>query len=200
MVNDGSHIFDFKAIISPHLVPLLQYALMLTKNGLYATSLVREALTEASQSFNESLPERHWDMRVQGILTRRFLQGKQEHLSPIVQIHPELNNEVPARDNVLFPVVSDTEYNQLRPTAGPVSDESYFTAIASMPAVCRSAMILSYLEGFSVEVIAGLSGAQPKVIEPLVGRGRRFLDEQLFLHLVDDESAEASEKREAQST
>jgi RNA polymerase sigma factor (sigma-70 family) len=199
MADDSTLRSDFKAIISPHLELLLQYSLWLTKNGLDATRLMREALVEASQSFNESPPERHWDMRVQEILTRRFLNGKTEHSDPIIQIRPDNIDESLVRNNVLFPVASDTDQKQLWLTAGSNSDESYLNAIAGLPAVCRSAMILSYLEGFSTEEIADLSGVQTQAIESLLGRGRRFIREQLFLHLIGDESAETSPKREAES-
>ena len=69
-------------------------------------------------------------------------------------------------------------------------DVNYFTAIASLPAVFRSAMILSYLEGFSYREIANLAGVQPHAIESLLNRGREFLREELFAHLMGSDSLE----------
>jgi len=199
MKNDGTQRSDFRSTITPHLELLLQYSLWLTKNGLDATRLMREALVEASQLYNESPPERHWDMRIQEILTRRFLNGKQERVDSIIQIHPENIDESLIRANGLIPDASDTDQKQLWLTAGSDSDESYLNAIASLPSVCRSAMILSYLEGFSTTEIADLSGAKPQAIESLLGRGRGFIRDQLFLHLMGDDQGEESPEREAES-
>ena len=199
MKNDGTQRPDFKSTITPHLELLLQYSLRLTKNGLDATRLLREALIEASLSFDESPPERHWDMRLQEILTRRFLNGQHEPSEPTIQIQPDNIDESLVKDNLLIPVASDTDQKQLWLTAGSDSDERYLNAIAGLPAVCRSAMILSYLEGFSTTEIADLSGVQPQAIESLLGRGRGFIREQLFLHLMGDDQTETSEGREAES-
>jgi len=199
MKNVGTQGPDFETTITPHLELLLQYSLWLTKNGLDATRLMRGALAEASRSFNESPPQRHWDLRVQEMLTRRFLSGVRKDEDPIVQIDPDNIDDSLVGDNVLFSVASGADQKQLWLTAGSDSDESYLNAIAGLPAVCRSAMILSFLEGFSTEEIADLSGVRPQAIGSLLDRGRRFIREQLFEHLNGDESAEAPEKREAES-
>ena len=53
-------------------------------------------------------------------------------------------------------------------------------AIARLPAVYRSAMILSNLEGFSTDEIARLAGVGPPAIDSLLVRGREIVREELL--------------------
>jgi len=60
----------------------------------------------------------------------------------------------------------------------------YSDAIAGLPEVFRSAMILSFLEGFSNTEIAGLAGVPPHAIDTLLERGREIIREELFAYLM----------------
>ena len=84
---------------------------------------------------------------------------------------------------------------------GGESDEdvNYFKAIAGLPSVYRSAMILSYLEGFTNDEIADLAKVRPQAVESLLNRGRELLREELFAHLMGHESFGAFEDREVAS-
>lgn len=57
------------------------------------------------------------------------------------------------------------------------SDINRRRSIPHLPAVFRTAMILSYLEGFSAEEIGRLAGVQPRAIESLLLRGRELMQE-----------------------
>jgi hypothetical protein len=64
-------------------------------------------------------------------------------------------------------------------------DHGHFShAIMRLPAAFRSAMILSYLEGFSTREIADLAGVKPKAIDSLLKRGRELLKDEVFVLLV----------------
>jgi DNA-directed RNA polymerase specialized sigma24 family protein len=71
------------------------------------------------------------------------------------------------------PPVSEAEYGA-----------EYSDAIAGLPDVFRSAMILSYLEGFSNSAIAGLAGVPPHAIDTLLARGREIIREELLAYLM----------------
>ena len=199
MKNVTTQRIDFKTTIIPHLELLLQYSLWLTKNGLDATRLMREALLEATQLFHESPRESDWDMRVQEILTRRFLNGHKKHSDPITQIPPQSTDEDNVERNEPFQVPSDIDPQQAWLTAGFGANEDYLSAMVDLPGVCRSAMILSYNEGLSTAEIAALSGDPPEAIEDLLGRGRGFIREQLFQHLIGDIPSEHTEGRGSES-
>jgi DNA-directed RNA polymerase specialized sigma24 family protein len=199
MTNDSIQRSDFKTVITPHLELLLQYSLWLTKNGLDATRLMREALVETSRLFNESPPERHWDMRVQEVLTRRFLTGEQAQANTPACNSTDNVDDIIVGNYLLFLEASDPDQNQLWLTTGPNSDESYLNAIASLPSVCRSAMILSYLEGFTADEIAELVSIQPQAVESLLSRGRHFIQEELYAYLIGDDGSDLIVEREVES-
>lgn len=67
--------------------------------------------------------------------------------------------------------------------------------MASLPAVFRSAMILSYLEGFSNAEIAHLAGVEPHAIESLLVRGRELMQEEFIAHLRSYDHAHAGADR-----
>ena len=56
-------------------------------------------------------------------------------------------------------------------------------SIPHLPAVFRSAMILSLLEGFSAAEIGRLAGVQPGAIETLLARGRELMQEEFIAYV-----------------
>ena len=74
----------------------------------------------------------------------------------------------------------------------PQGDAQYgqcLEAISRLPAVLRSAMILSYLEGFSTAGIARLAGVEPREIESLLVRGREMMQEEFIAYLKSYDDA-----------
>jgi len=61
-------------------------------------------------------------------------------------------------------------------------------SVPHLPAVFRSAMILSHLEGFSASEIGRLAGVQPRAIESLLVRGRELMREEFraYVKSFDD--------------
>jgi RNA polymerase sigma-70 factor (ECF subfamily) len=193
VMSESAKRLDFKDKILPHLEVLLQFSLWLTKNGRDATRLMCEAMAEAYRSWDELIPEENCGIRLHKILTRRFFSGFQQYSQPLTPISDDNVDNVDdslIKNNRLFPVAA-TNPGQQSFTAGESDEDvNYFTAIAGLPAVFRSAMILSYLEGFSYSEIADLAGVQPHAIESLLNRGREFLREELFAHLLGSDSLE----------
>ncbi len=190
---------DFKNRVSPHLGSLLQISLGLTKNGRDATRLMREAIVEASRSWDESMPEESCDIRLYDILTRRYFNGFQplsrsiaSHGYDVVDDHLVLNSRpVPA---------STIESRRNSSMAAESNDQVNFVkAITGLPEMFRPAMILSYLEGFSNMEIAGLAGVKPHAIESLLDRGCGLLQTELYALLMGNPGFTAVNDREAKS-
>jgi len=183
-MSESARRSDFKNKITPHLEVLLQFSLWLTKNGRDAAKLMQESMAEAYQSWGEPMSEESCKIWLHKMLTSRFYNGFQQCSRPLDPNSGDNIDESLVRNNRLFETAA-TDTGQ-RPSATNELDEdvNYFKAIATLPAVFRSAMILSYLEGFSNREIAKLAGVQPHAIESLLNRGRGLLREELFAHLV----------------
>ena len=188
---------DFKEKIMPHLESHLQFCLWLTRNGRDATRLMREALAELFQSFQKGMSADSCAVRLHEILTRRFLNDRQQTRRTPAPV---------AADNIDDSLIADNPHC-FDTTAG-VSQQSwpdtrdddvvpYLEAIASLPSVCRAAMILSYVEGFSNTEIAELGRMRPHEVDSLLDRGRRFIRDELFSYLIGGDDHDASADREA---
>jgi RNA polymerase sigma factor (sigma-70 family) len=195
VISDSAKRLDFKDKIQPHLEVLLQFSLWLTKNGRDAARLMREAMAEAYRSWDEWIPEESYDIWLHNILTRRFFNGFQQQSRPLVPILVDAVDNSVAKKNRLSSSTTPNAPRQIFMNGKSDEDVSYFRAIASLPTVFRSAMILSYLEGFSNKQIANLAGVQPHAIESLLNRGRALLREEFFAHLTGDDSLDTFVKR-----
>jgi RNA polymerase sigma factor (sigma-70 family) len=187
MISGCASRLDFKDKISPHLEILLQFSFWLTKNGRDATRLMREVIAEANQSWDEPMPDEACRIWLHRILTRQFIDSLQQKWRPSASISGDpvgenlVNNDLLAETPV-------TSARQESFSARESDDEvGYFRAMASLPAVYRSAMILAHLEGFSNWEIANLAGAQPKAVESWLNRGSGCLREELSAHLLDSD-------------
>jgi hypothetical protein len=184
MTSESAKRMEFKSKISSRLEVLLQISLSLTKNGRDAIRLLREAITEASQSWDEAMLEESCDIRLNEIMTREFYSNLRQYSRPLAPIHDESIGEPLDRNNRLFPAKTTvTRQNSL------LTDEShehvqFLKAIMSLPPVFQSVMILSYLKGFSNAEIAKLAGVRPHVIELLLYRGFGLLRERFLAYLL----------------
>jgi RNA polymerase sigma-70 factor, ECF subfamily len=184
MSDDNEKWVDFKERILPDLEALLHFSLQLTMNGRDAVGLLREAMMEAYLSWDESLTEGNGEVLLQKILTTRFLNGFHGPTRPLAPIFGDNIDENPVESNRHFPATTTDPRWQSWPANGSDEDTHYLEAIAGLPAMFRSAMILSYLEGFSDTEIAGLADVPPRAVESSLSRGRRFIREELFSHLM----------------
>ncbi len=179
---------DFREKILPNLEVLLQFSLQLTVNGRDAVGLLRKALAEVFQSWDTSLAAEGCSIRLQEIIIRRFLSGIRRSARPLVPVSHDDNDENLFRKERLVPGVTADARRKLPLTGESEEGDDYIDSIAGLPAVLRSAMILSYLEGFSNSEIAGLAGVQPQAIELLLKRGRELIREELFAYLMGNRS------------
>ncbi len=192
MMSENVREADFKEKISLHVEVLLQFALWLTKNGRDAVNLLREAMAEAYRSWDDEIPEGSYDIRLHKILTRQFFSGRRRLSSPIDQSGADNIDVSLIKNNRLF--LNTTADDSLMTSIPGKSDNdvNYFRSIASLPQEYRSVMILSYLEGFTNVEIAKLAGVQPHAIEAKLNRGRRFLRDELFAHLMRNDNPETA--------
>jgi len=199
MTSDSTRRSDFKNKMSRHVVFFLQFSLWLTKNGRDAVELMREAMAEAYRSWDESMPEESRRIWLHNIFTRRFIVNIQPPARPQVANCSDTAGEHLVRNNQLSPGTTTNARQQSWQIGASDDDVNYFEAFAGLPAVCRSAMILSYLEGFSNAEIADLAHVRPPAVESILHRGRTFIREELFAHLMGDDCIDAVADREAES-
>jgi len=197
MKGDSARRSDFKDKIMPQLEAHLQFSLRLTKNGRDATRLMREALAELFQSFRKTMSADSCAIRLHEILTRRFLNDNQQTAPTPAPIDAENVDDSLIADNPLCSDATTSTLQQPWLSERDDSDVSYLAAIASLPEVCRAAIILSYVEGFSNTEIADLSRTQPREVDSLLDRGRRFIRDELFAHLIVSDDHDAATDGEA---
>lgn len=173
---------EFKEKILPHLEALLQFALFLTKDGHDAVALMREAMAEAYASRDESIAEGHLKNWLNKILVSRFFNSCQNSY-PFILVSGDNTGGGHARVNRFLDAVS-TNNTKLSFAAGESDQElNRFKAISSLPVVCRPSMILLYLKELSKKWITDPAGAPLLEIEPILDRGRGFIQEELFSYL-----------------
>lgn len=198
MINETAKRSDFKDKIVPHLEVLLQFSLWLTGDGRDAVRLMREALAEVYDTWVESISDEPCDVKLHYVLTRRFLNdGQQATVARISGVNVNFNEGADIDDCL---DCATKNYIQRRSWFAGESndvDNKYLAAFAGLPPAFRSVMILSYLEGFSNGEIANLAGVRPHAVELTLNRGRSFLREELFAHLMGEVNLDTIGDREA---
>lgn len=187
MIGENEKRSGFREKILPDFEAVLQFSLALTRNGRDAVALMHDAMAEAYRSWDESIGEGSCKIWLYNIMTHRFFDGYRRRAYQIDSHFDDNVEEIPAVDGGFFPAGESVAHQNSFLTEDWEEDIHYFQAIAGLPAVFRSAMILSYLEGFSIKEISDLTTIQPHAVESHLDRGRGFLREELFAHLMGDD-------------
>jgi RNA polymerase sigma-70 factor (ECF subfamily) len=150
----------FESEVMPHARSLYGTALRLTRNPHDAEDLVQETLLRAYRGFAGYRPGTNARAWLFTILHRvRTDMLRKRGRSPQTT---ELSDEGPA-------VMPDTE---AKLAAG---NEDVQRALAEVPEVFRSALVLRDIEEFSYEEIAGILGIPVGTVMSRIHRGRSFL-------------------------
>lgn len=199
MMCESTKRLEFKARISPHLERLMQFSICLTQNGRDATRLMRDAITEAYRGWNDSLTGPDCSNRLHTIVTRRYFIGFKRPALPVLS--KVRSNYRGTCDSVVRPSFATTtvNLNNAWVTGESEVDNSYLKAIAGLPPVFRSAMILSYLEGFTSSEIADLTGTPPSTVGSVLSHGRKLIRGELFQYLIGEHGMEQLEEQESES-
>ncbi len=191
MLSENGHPSDFKDKLVPHVEVLLKFALCLTKNGRDAARLLRESVAEAYRVWFVLPSEEECGRQMHAIIVRRFLNEFSHPVHPQAPLNSESDVDSFSWDNQLMQTSMAEVRHQAWQDSESNEDVLYLAAIADLPAVFRSAMILSYIEGFSNREIADLAFAPKRTVESLLDRGRGFIREELFAHLMGDINVES---------
>jgi len=99
------------------------------------------------------------------------------------------------------PFIESTINAQRQSWVNGMSSEvvNYQMAIAGLPEMCRTAMILSYLEEFTDDEIADLAGTELHTVESVLNSGRNFIRGELFEVLMGSNFSEPDGYRKAAS-
>jgi DNA-directed RNA polymerase specialized sigma24 family protein len=186
MKHENRKAVDFKDKILPNFEFFLQFSLLLVKNGRDAARLMREAMAEAYQLWDESVTNENSKMWVHEILTRRFFDGFERSNCRLVTIIEDDADENFCRNNMLFySTTIDASRHQTR-IGESREDIDFGKIMTGLPEKFRSAMILSYLEGFSNAELANLADVSPGAVELLIHRGNEFMSGELFANLMEN--------------
>jgi RNA polymerase sigma-70 factor, ECF subfamily len=154
---------------------LLQFSLWLSKNGRSAAWSLQDIMMEGNQHCHDWMPKSNRENWLRNASaqhttgTSRIAQdsGNVSKTSGTREDHQKAGDKpLDAQECADSPVTS---------TAATPEEATRAKAIAGLPSVLRSAMILSDLEGFSYREIADLAGVTPKIVARLLTHGRRLL-------------------------
>lgn len=199
MMCESTKRLEFKARITPHLDRLMQFSICLTQNGRDATKLLSDAIAEAFRKCETTGSSDGYSSRLHTIITRRYFIGFRQPVLPILSRKGSARRQgrdVAERSSF---TMSTIDLNNAIAAGDGDRDGTYLKAIAGLPPVFRSAMILSYLEGFTSSEIADIAGKPPYSVSLLLNRGRRLIHDELFEHLIGEIGLEQVEERKSES-
>ncbi len=180
-MNESANRLDFKIKVSPHLDILLQLSLSLTGNGRDSLKLLRDAIAEATPSWGNWAIEESLNIRLYEIVTRRYFKNVRPFARPLDAI-------VSGEGRLVWSSANGTADHSS--TSGElIALTNFFRAIVGLSAPLRSAMLLSFIEGYSNSAIARLVGVQPHEIETSLIRGCGLLHDEIFALLMGDHDA-----------
>jgi DNA-directed RNA polymerase specialized sigma24 family protein len=184
MMSENPKRSGFKRKILPHLEVLLQISLGMTKNGCDATRLMREAVAEAYQAWDESMPDEGCYIRINEIMSRRFINGIQPHSHPLVLLRDDTVDEALVKNHRLSPATATNARQNSIPFGASEDLVKFLIAITSLPAVYQPTMIRPYFKGFHYAEIAELADFRPHAIESPLNWGRKLIRKELSAHLM----------------
>lgn len=117
------------------------------------------------------------------MLSRRFFDGFQYSNCPLVTIIEDDTDENFRPGGVLFPATAVDASQYIIPIDKSGDDIDFNRIVAGPPEKYRSAMILSYLEGFSNAEPASLADVPPEEVELPIDRGNEFMHDKIFTNL-----------------
>jgi len=190
---------DFEEKLLPNFDYILRFSLLLAKNGRDAIRLMREAMVEAFQLWDESISEENCRIWMSTIITRRFFNGFKQFTNPLVTTIREEADESSARDGVLFPETTIDGSHKSLPIKESKKDIELRKMITDFSGKSRTLMILSYLEGFTSTELAKLVNGHPRSVETLLQQGSGYMGEELFAYLMEHIDRSVSTDRKGRS-
>ncbi|MFZ1684516.1 MAG: sigma factor-like helix-turn-helix DNA-binding protein [Candidatus Zixiibacteriota bacterium] len=185
-MSDISDLSDFDRHITPHLGPLLEYSLVLTKNGRDATQILRAALGRTSNSWDVSVPCTSTIAHLQNELREECSAMKRVPRLTALWNHSRKDDRLKI-ENRLSAYYQNEHIRPVEPFDKTAIDRPYFLEVlADIPPRYRPAMFLSFLEGYSSSAIAELAGTEVHEIESTLYRGCRFARSRLPGMLMGD--------------
>lgn len=171
-----------------HLDSLLRTALYITGDETSAKNLIEETYLSAYRFggilFGTS------ECRTWLFKTMTGLLQEHKHFRDSTPKIAEINNRGPidGEDETDQPILLFQE-SQPDELCGQVDDEMIKDAIWQLPVDLRYAVVLSFLEGFSHQEIAGIVDSDLEEAKSQLMRGRRLLQEILWNRMVKDGQA-----------
>ncbi len=175
---------DFHSEALPHMDAVYRFALRLAGSPDQAEDLVQETYLRAFRSWERYTPGTQCKSWLFTICRNVFLRHRER-----AQRHDEIVSENVDRSSGPFEVVNPVWVKAV--SADPegaffdsIVDEVVLQRIQELPEDYRTAVILSDLEGFSYQEIAGTMDVPVGTVKSRLFRGRRLLQEALFDYAV----------------
>jgi hypothetical protein len=170
-MSDNSDQPRFEQHITPHLGSLLEFSLVLTKNGRDATQILRAALDQTAQAWDESVSSTSTVVHVQEVLLRQYhARGRIPELAVLWNRGQEYDRH--KIENQLGGSQRNQRISRVeRPWVTAIDRPYFLEVLADLPPLYRPAMFLSFLEGYSNSDIAELARTEVHEIESTLYRG-----------------------------
>lgn len=174
----------FENLVVAHQRALYHFALRLTGNDQDAEDLLQEALLRAYRSFDRFAPGTAFDRWVYRIIYHLFVDGYRHRKRQSVHL-TSLDEPIAAEDSDIQREIPDG-----RPTPDELALRREFqrqvkTALTTLPAEFRTAVVLCDVQGLSYEEIAQIMNCSIGTVRSRIHRGRRQLRERLRPYLAE---------------
>ncbi len=172
---DFRHRFEREAM--PHIDSLMRTARRMTKSENDAEDLVQETMLKAYRFFDKFEEGTNCKAWLFKIMTNIFINNYRSKAKA-----PQSLTFEDIDDGFLFGQlaknkdISDPE----KEFFSKILDEDVRTAISELPEDFRLVVVLSFLEGFSYQEIADITGLQIGTVKSRLHRGRKLLQKALW--------------------
>jgi len=167
--------FEREAMI--HLDALMRTARRMTKTEADAEDLVQETMLKAYRFFDKFEEGTNCKAWLFKIMTNIFINNyRSQSKAPQSMAVEDVDDSFLYGQLAKFPGSSDPE----KEFFSKIFDDDVRAAIAGLPEDFRIVVVLSFLEGFSYQEIADITGLQIGTVKSRLHRGRKLLQKGLW--------------------
>jgi len=171
--------FEHEAM--PHIDALMRTARRMTKSELDAEDLVQETMLKSYRFFDKFEEGTNCKAWLFKIMTNIFINNyRSKAKAPQSLTFDDVDDGFLYGQLAKNKVISDPETEFF----SKILDEDVRTAIGDLPEDFRIVVMLSFLEGFSYQEIADITGLQIGTVKSRLHRGRKLLQKALWDYAI----------------
>jgi len=173
----------FESLVRAHERALYHFALRLTGSEQDAEDLLQESLLRAFRSFDHFAPGTAFDRWVYRIIYHLFVDGYRHRKRSQVHL-TSLDEPIPTEDSDIKREVPDRRDGPEELALTREFHEEVRSALATLPADFRTAVVLCDVQGLAYEEIAQIMNCSIGTVRSRIHRGRRLLRDRLSPYLT----------------